>query len=202
MSVNEIANALNTSSTTVMNVKKAYCEKGTDDTITRKKRSKPPVEAKITGEVEAKIIALSCSEPPAGFSRWTLRLLADKSVELGIIDQISYVSVSSVLKNELKPHLRKCWCIPKNGNAAFVANMEDVLDVYQRGYDPTIPVICMDEKPYQLLGEIRDPIPAHPGSVEKFDSEYEKHGTCSIFLFTEPLRRLAACLRQRTQKED
>lgn len=65
--------------------------------------------------------------------------------------------------------------------------MEDVLDVYQRSYDPAIPVICMDEKPYQLLGEIRDPIPARPGSVEKFDSEYEKHGTCSIFLFTEPL---------------
>jgi len=65
--------------------------------------------------------------------------------------------------------------------------MEDVLDVYQRSYDPAIPVICMDEKPYQLLGEIRDPIPARPGSVEKIDSEYERHGTCSIFLFTEPL---------------
>lgn len=102
MNVNEIADALNTTSTTVMNVKKAYCKKGTNDTITRKKRSKPPVEAKITGEVEAKIIALSCSEPPAGFSRWTLRLLADKSVELGIIDQISYVSVSSVLKKRIE----------------------------------------------------------------------------------------------------
>jgi transposase len=102
MSFNEIADALNTTSTTVMNVKKAYCEKGTNETITRKKRSKPPVEAKITGEVEAKIIALSCSEPPTGFSRWTLRLLADKSVELGIINQISYVSVSSVLKKRIE----------------------------------------------------------------------------------------------------
>lgn len=102
MSFNEIADALNTTSTTVMNVKKAYCEKGTDETIARKKRSKPPVEAKITGEVEAKIIALSCSEPPTGFSRWTLRLLADKSVELGIINQISYVSVSSVLKKRIE----------------------------------------------------------------------------------------------------
>lgn len=102
MSINEIADALNTTSTTVMNVKKAYCKKGTHDTITRKKRSKPPVEAKITGEVEAKIIALSCSEPPAGFSRWTLRLMADKSVELGIIDQISYVSVSNVLKKRIE----------------------------------------------------------------------------------------------------
>ena len=68
-----------------------------------------------------------------------------------------------------------------------MACMEDVLDVYQKPYDPNIPVICLDEKPYQLLGEVRKPIPASPGSVEKFDSEYKRNGTCSIFLFTEPL---------------
>ncbi|UWG95935.1 helix-turn-helix domain-containing protein [Dehalobacter sp. DCM] len=102
MSVHEIADVLNTSPTTVIKVKKAFCEKGAGDTISRKKRSKPPVEAKITGDVEAKIIALSCGEPPAGFSRWTLRLLADKSVELDIIDQISYVSVGSILKKRIE----------------------------------------------------------------------------------------------------
>lgn len=65
--------------------------------------------------------------------------------------------------------------------------MEDVLDVYQRSYEPAVPVICMDEKPYQLLAEVKDPIPAKPGSIAKYDSEYKRHGTCSIFLFTEPL---------------
>ena len=68
-----------------------------------------------------------------------------------------------------------------------MACMEDVLDVYQRPYDPKIPVICLDEKPYQLLSDVRKPMPARPGSIEKYDSEYKRNGTCSIFLFTEPL---------------
>ena len=66
--------------------------------LTRKKRETPPNEPKITGEVEAHIIALACSEPPEGYARWTLNLLAGKSVELNFIDSISYKSVERVLK--------------------------------------------------------------------------------------------------------
>ena len=66
--------------------------------LTRKKRETPPVEAKITGEVEAKIVALACSEPPDGRSKWGLRLIAEKAVELKIIDSISHVSVYKILK--------------------------------------------------------------------------------------------------------
>jgi len=65
--------------------------------------------------------------------------------------------------------------------------MEDVLAVYHRRYDPTVPVVCMDEKPYQLLGHARDPIPAAPGRDRREDSEYVRHGTCSIFVWAEPL---------------
>ena len=65
--------------------------------------------------------------------------------------------------------------------------MEDVLEVYHRPYDPQMPVVCMDEKPYQLLGHARDPIPARPGQDLKEDSEYVRHGTCSIFVWAEPL---------------
>jgi len=68
-----------------------------------------------------------------------------------------------------------------------VAAMEDVLEVYSRPYNPDRPVLCMDEKPYQLLDDKRDPLPMRPGSIEKVDSEYVREGTCSIFLFTEPL---------------
>jgi len=66
--------------------------------LTRKKRETPPVQAKITGEVEAHIIALACSEPPEGCARWTLCLLADKAVELGYVDGLSFKSVQRVLK--------------------------------------------------------------------------------------------------------
>ena len=66
--------------------------------LTRKKRETPPVEAKITGDVEAHIIALACSEPPQGCARWTVRLLAKKAVELEFIDSISFKSVQRILK--------------------------------------------------------------------------------------------------------
>ena len=65
--------------------------------------------------------------------------------------------------------------------------MEDVLAVYARPCDPHRPVVCMDEKPYQLLGHLRDPIPAVPGRDLREDSEYVRHGTCSIFVWVEPL---------------
>jgi hypothetical protein len=65
--------------------------------------------------------------------------------------------------------------------------MEDVLSVYTRGYDPARPVVCMDEKPYQLLDHARDPIPARAGRDRLQDSEYVRHGTCSIFCWVEPL---------------
>ena len=65
--------------------------------------------------------------------------------------------------------------------------MEDILDVYEMPYDPTSPVVCMDEKPYQLLGEVRDSWAMRPGDDKKVDSEYSRNGTCSIFAFIEPL---------------
>lgn len=65
--------------------------------------------------------------------------------------------------------------------------MEDILDIYEKPYDPAVPVVCMDEKPYQLLGETREPLPMRPGDTRKVDSEYVRNGTCSIFVFVEPL---------------
>ena len=65
--------------------------------------------------------------------------------------------------------------------------MEDVLDVYELPYNPERPVVCMDEKPYQLLGDARKPLPMRPGDNQKIDSEYVRNGTCSIFAFVEPL---------------
>jgi len=65
--------------------------------------------------------------------------------------------------------------------------MEDVLDVYALPYDENCPVICFDEKPYQLLDERREPIPMKQGRPSRYDNEYERMGTCSIFVMTQPL---------------
>ena len=98
MTVSEIAKAYHTTPTTVQNVRASYCGKGLEATIRRKKRETPPVPAKVTGEVEAHVIALACGEPPEGYAKWTLRLLANKTVELGYIDSISHTTIRTILK--------------------------------------------------------------------------------------------------------
>lgn len=90
-------------------------------------------------------------------------------------------------KNELKPHLKDYWVIPPEQDAEFVCAMEDVLDVYQRDYDPQRPVVCLDETSKQLVKETRSPVPAAPGRPERIDYEYERHGTANLFLVTEPM---------------
>ena len=83
--------------------------------------------------------------------------------------------------------MKKQWCIPLKQTGEFAARMEDILETYALPYDSEIPMVCMDEKPYQLLGERQSPIPMQPGHPAKEDYEYVREGTCSIFMFTEPL---------------
>jgi len=79
------------------------------------------------------------------------------------------------------------WVIPPKADAEFTAGMEDVLETYEKPYDPHCPVLCMDEQPVQLLKETRTPIPATAEHGKRVDYEYERAGTASIFMFTEPL---------------
>ena len=81
--------------------------------------------------------------------------------------------------------------------------MEDVLSVYTRPYDISRPVVCMDEKPFQMLEHSRKPLPMQSGSVEKIDNEYIRCGTCSIFIFTEPHAgwRYTQAFPRRTKKD-
>ena len=94
---------------------------------------------------------------------------------------------ADVKKNQLQPHRKKYWRIPPRGNAAFVACMEDVLEVYARPYDPRRPVVCMDETNKQLIGEVREPLPVAPGQPERIEHEYVRNGVAQIFLEVEPL---------------
>ena len=98
MTVAEIARAYDTTATTVQNVRTSYANNGLEATISRKKRETPPVPPKVTGDVEAHIIALACGEPPEGYEKWTLRLLADKCVELNYTESLSHMTVSRILK--------------------------------------------------------------------------------------------------------
>lgn len=104
----DVARAMNITPQAVHNIKARFIDgtavpsgegsKEAEAVVKRKVRKTPPVPPKCTGDVEAKIVALACSEPPEGRSKWTLRLLSEKSVELEIIDSISHMQVSRILK--------------------------------------------------------------------------------------------------------
>ncbi len=77
--------------------------------------------------------------------------------------------------------------IPPHANAEFVCAMEEVLEVYTRPYDPTRPVVCLDETSKQLVAETRTPLPVEPGQPQRVDYEYERQGTANLFMAVEPL---------------
>jgi hypothetical protein len=83
--------------------------------------------------------------------------------------------------------LNKEWCIPPKANAAFVAQMEDVLDVYCRPHDPKHPQVCFDESSKQQVKEVRTPLPVAPGEPARYDTEYERNGVSNMFMFFAPL---------------
>lgn len=103
MTDEEAARAYRSTVKTVYNLKKRLVEGGFDGVLSRKARSGPG-NVKIDGEAEAKIVALTCTDPPEGHARWTLRLLAEKSVELGYVDSISHVAVGDMLKKTSFAH--------------------------------------------------------------------------------------------------
>ena len=93
--------------------------------------------------------------------------------------------------------------IPPRKSAAFVWRMEEILDLYEEPYNPKRPVVCFDERPCQLIGDVRDPLPMKPGAIERFDSEYERGGVCWVFMSFEPLsgwRELAVTERRRKRE--
>lgn len=142
-------------------------------------------EKTFDGRVEAPLIALRCSDPPAGHAAWTLQLLADGMVRLGHAESISYESVRQLLKkNELEPWRVKEWVIP-TASGEFVCAMEEVLEVYERPYDEQHPVVCLDESPRQLIGEIRKGFVDSQGT-RHVDYEYRREGVTDIFMIAKP----------------
>ena len=185
----QIAEAFGCHEKTVYNVRKRFATGGRLAALERHPQSHPSHVRKLDGEGEARLIALACSDPPEGFARWTLQLLADELVELQIVESISIETIRQTLKkNALRPHRSAYWVIPPDEDEAFVAAMEAVLDVYQRPKDARFPVVAMDERPVQLLEHLRPPIAMKPGRIARIDYEYRRPGSVTAFLFTAPFQ--------------
>jgi hypothetical protein len=99
----KIAGAYRTTEKSVGNLRRRFVEAGFTAALERQKRETPP-KIKIDGEIEAKIVALTCSDAPEGYSQWTLRLLADKVVELGIMESVSHTAIADCLKKTRLSH--------------------------------------------------------------------------------------------------
>jgi len=196
-----IAMYLHCSQSTVMRICKQYCTNGLSFALYERPRSGAP--GKITGRFEATLTALACSTPPEGRARWTLRLLADKLVELGYLEELSHTAVGDLLaQNDLKPWQKKQWCIGAL-TTEFLWRMENILDLYELPYNPKRPVICFDERPCQLLDNVVTPLPMEPGKPIRQDYHYDRNGVCSLLIAFEPLRgsRFVQIRKQRTKKD-
>src|SRR5467141_147628 len=189
----EIARAVAVGGSTVYRTKRRFVEGNLERALSEDLR--PGAERKLTGKEEALLVATACANPPAGRARWTLELLADAMVKLTEHETLSHETVRRRLaENGLKPWRKDMWCIPKV-DGEYVARMEDVLDLYAEAPDPDRPVVCFDESPVQLIGEVRQPIPAEPGQLERYDCEYRRNGTVNLFVCVDVHHPDAACIR-------
>jgi hypothetical protein len=183
-----IAEACEVSIPTIERVRRAFVTKGLSVALYRRRPQGPSPRRKLDGRQQAHLIALTCSPPPEGQERWTLALLASSLVELQIVDTIARETVRSTLRhNELKPWLKREWKIPPKANAGFVAQMEDVLDVYARPADPLHPLVCFDESNKEQHIEVETPLPMEAGQPQRYESTYERNGVSNLFMFFAPL---------------
>lgn len=178
-----IAANVSVGTSTVYRTKRRFVEEGLDVALSEDPR--PGAERKLAPKEEALLVAVACSEPPAGRARWTLSLLADEMIRLTQHESLSSETIRRRLaEKELKPWLKKMWCIPKV-DAEYVARMEDVLELYAEPSDPQRPVVCFDETPRQLIGESRVAVAAKPGQPARVDYEYVRNGTANVFVFLD-----------------
>lgn len=182
----EIVRSVGASGSTVSRTKRRFVLGTLEAALSEEPR--PGAARKLSGKEEALLVATACAKPPIGRARWTLELLAGEMVKLTEHQGLSRETVRRRLaENDLKPWRRDMWCIPKV-DAEYVARMEDVLDLYAEPADPKNPVVCFDESPTQLIGEVRQPIPAVPGHLERYDCEYKRNGTANLFIFLDAHR--------------
>jgi transposase len=206
----DIATSVGVGGSTVYRTKQRFVLDGLEAAL--REAPRPGARRKLTAKNEALLVATACSKPPQGRARWTLELLAGEMVKLTEHDKVSRETVRRRLaENDLKPWRKDMWCIPQV-DGEYVARMEDVLDLYAEEPDPKRPVVCFDESPTQLIGEVRQPIPAEPGQLERYDCEYKRNGTANLFIFLDihrPWRKVkvtdrraaedfAVCMRELT----
>jgi transposase len=150
-------------------------------------RPRPGASPLLTDMQKQQIVAMVCSDPPEGRARWTVRLIAEESIRRKLVPTVGRETIRMLLQShDSKPWRIKSWCVAEL-TPEYIHNREDVLATYERPRNEKQPVVCLDEKPVQVLADVRAPLTARrPGQIAKQDNEYERRGTANIFGGVEP----------------
>jgi transposase len=180
----DIARSLSSSESTVYRTRRRFVECGLEHALSDAQR--PGGSRKLGAKDEAILVAVACSKPPAGRTRWTLQLLADRLVALTDHEGVSAETVRRRLHElDLKPWQKRMWCIA-DVTPDFIAQMEAILDLYAEPRDRKRPLVCFDETLRQLVGQTREPLPARPGQTERYDHHYRRNGIAHLAMFFAP----------------
>jgi hypothetical protein len=168
----------------VRRVARRHLARGLEAALSEDPRPKP--EEKFDTRREAAIVALVCSPPPPGRTRWTVRLLAREAERQGIVASVGKETIRRLLEShELKPWREKMRCVPEL-TREYVERMEDVLDLMEKPANDREPVVALDERPVQLLATGREGTPMAPERIARSDYEYIRCGTANVFCIVAP----------------
>jgi transposase len=184
LTVSEVSDFLEITPRTVYNIEANYEAGGLDKALRDDPRPGAPV--RLDDRFKSHVVATVCSDPPEGFDRWTLEMIQEEVVERGVVQSVSHESIRMVLKeHDLKPWQQESWCVPRL-DETFVQRMEKILDLYAGEEDEERPMLCLDEKPIQLLDHVRPPSGLAEGRAKRVDYEYKRKGTCNVFCAVRP----------------
>jgi len=181
----QVGSAVGLNPRTVRNIGWRYEDAGLQRALYDEPR--PGAARLVTDTQKQQIIAMVCSDPPEGRARWTIRLIVEESIQRKLVPAIGRETVRILLRrHQSKPWRIKNWCVTEL-TPEYIHNMEDVLATYERPLNEKQPVVCLDEKPVQVLADVRAlRVARKPGQIAKQDSEYKRRGTANIFCGVEP----------------
>ena len=180
----EVSELLDITPRTVINICNYYKNGGLKSALNDDPRPGQPIQ--IDDRIKSQIVALVCSDPPEAFDKWTLELIQERTIKDKIVSKISKEKIRIILQeHDLKPWRYDMWCVP-DLTEEFIQRMEDVLDIYEKPFNNEFPVICVDEKPIQLLDDKREGSAVTEGKSRKIDYEYKRKGTANVFMTVEP----------------
>ena len=196
----EIADILEITPRTVYNVMKYYEQGGLEKALHDDPR---PGRPRILDDRDkCRIISMVCTQPPEGFDRWSLSLIAEEAVKRKLVPSISREKCRIILhEHDLKPWKEKMWCIPEV-TKEYKERMEKILDLYSKKHTEQSPLLCVDEKTVPFTEDKIDPLPTKPGSIKKKDYQYHRNGSANVFFAIEPQKGVYGAKVTKTRKRE